>query len=128
MKKSLIPLMATCLFVLGAVQIGAQTPPEMSPPAVLQIFREEVKPGKAAAHEAVEAAIVQAFARESSVAGIGVRGDGGDHGVSGFAEGVFSCIGGIREYPSSDAKIIEPTLFDTCVERRPQSARGTESS
>jgi hypothetical protein len=64
MKKSLIPLMATCLFVLGAVQSAAQTPPPMSPPPVLQIYREEVKPGKTAAHEAVEAAIVRVFARE----------------------------------------------------------------
>ena len=64
MKKNLIPLIAACLCVLGAAQITAQTPSAMSPPAVLQIYREEVKPGKAAAHEAVEATIVQAFARE----------------------------------------------------------------
>ena len=64
MKKSLIPLIVTCLCVLGAVQIAAQTPPPNSPPPVLQIFREEVKPGKGAAHEAVEAAYAQAYARE----------------------------------------------------------------
>jgi hypothetical protein len=48
-------LSAALLPALGQAQ-------EMKPPKVLQIFREEVKPGKTAAHEKVEAGWPRAFA------------------------------------------------------------------
>ncbi len=44
------------LMVLAVLPLGAQ----QSPPAVLRIFREEIKEGKAAAHEKTEAAFMQA--------------------------------------------------------------------
>jgi len=63
MKKSFFLLMTISLCLLGMVQAVAQTPAPGAPPAVLQIFREEVKQGKNAAHETVEAGYVQAFTK-----------------------------------------------------------------
>src|SRR5262245_49303425 len=63
MKKTLFLLMAICLSLLCAVQAAAQPPAPTDPPAVLQIFREEVKQGRNVAQETVEAGYVQAFTK-----------------------------------------------------------------
>jgi hypothetical protein len=63
MKRSLFLLIAICLSLLCAVQAAAQPQAPTEPPAVLQIFREEVKQGRNAAHETVEAGYVQAFTK-----------------------------------------------------------------
>ncbi len=44
-------------------ELRAQAPPPPGPPKVLQIFREEVKPGKAPAHQKWEAGWPKAFAK-----------------------------------------------------------------
>ncbi len=63
MKKTLFLLCAIVLFLCGAAQALAQTTGSMppGPPKILQIFREDVKVGKGAAHEKLEAAFAQAF-------------------------------------------------------------------
>jgi hypothetical protein len=50
-----------CLAIPTAGRVLAQEPP--APPKILQIFREEVKPGKGPAHEKVEAGWPAAFAK-----------------------------------------------------------------
>lgn len=62
MKKSLFLVVAICLF-LSATLASAQEAPRTGPPKVLQVIREEVKVGKGAAHEKVEAGYVHAFAK-----------------------------------------------------------------
>ena len=59
MKKASILLFAIGLLVALVPQALAQNPP--SPPRVLSIFREEVKPGRGAAHERLEAGYVAAL-------------------------------------------------------------------
>ena len=64
--KRYLPLMCVLSLVLGsAVAALAQsaTPAPGGPPKVVQIYREEVKPGKVAAHEKVEAGWPRAFAK-----------------------------------------------------------------
>ena len=51
------------MLLFSLQQVLAQPPASASPPKVLRIFREEVKPGKAAAHEKVEVGWPQAFAK-----------------------------------------------------------------
>ena len=65
MKKTLFLMCAVGLVLSGAAQALAQTPAAMppGPPKVLQIFREEVKVGKGAAHEKFETGFVRAFAK-----------------------------------------------------------------
>src|SRR5438105_10962963 len=60
-RKSLAVL-ATAVALFGsALTVLAQMPP--GPPKVLQIYREEIKPGKNAAHEVVEAGWPRAFTK-----------------------------------------------------------------
>ena len=63
MKKSLITLFATCLFLALASQVLAQTtqPTQPGPPNVLFIFREEVKAARGGAHEKLEIGYVRAL-------------------------------------------------------------------
>ena len=63
MKKTLFLLCAIGVLLCGAAQALAQATGSMppGPPKVLQIFREDVKVGKGAAHEKLEAAYAQAF-------------------------------------------------------------------
>lgn len=58
MKSVLSSCLVVCLASFGAEVVSAQTPAvdPNGPPPVLLIFREEVKPGKAAAHAANETA------------------------------------------------------------------------
>lgn len=63
MKKG-FTLAAAVVLVAGASSLLAQTPAAPGgPPKVLQIFREEVKPGKSVAHEKWETGWPRAFAR-----------------------------------------------------------------
>ena len=62
MKKTLLLFCVISLLGWGAAQALAQTQAPSGPPKVLQIFREEVKPGRGAAHEKVEAGWPKAFA------------------------------------------------------------------
>jgi len=55
-----------CLLFTDAAVTYAQNPPNAGPPPILQIYREEVKPGKTAAHEKVEAGWPRAFASVNS--------------------------------------------------------------
>jgi hypothetical protein len=59
MKKNLITLFATCLFLALASQATAQVP--QGPPNVLYIFREDVKASRNGAHEKLEAGYVRAL-------------------------------------------------------------------
>lgn len=61
MRKTLGLVGVTLLLVSTAPRAAAQEPPP--PPKVLQIIREDVKPGKAAAHEKIEAGWPRAFAK-----------------------------------------------------------------
>lgn len=67
--------LAVRLFVLGALAAtgafpaSAQTPADDSVPAFLQIYREEVKPGRGAAHQASEAAWAAAYAKHNMTFG-----------------------------------------------------------
>jgi hypothetical protein len=61
-KVTGIPVIAATLLSCS-FSVLAQTPPAGGPPKILQIYREEVKPGKAPAHEVVEAGWPRAFAR-----------------------------------------------------------------
>ncbi|HEU4386481.1 MAG TPA: hypothetical protein VFV34_01705 [Blastocatellia bacterium] len=59
MRRSILLLtLASCLLASAAIQAAAQEP---GPPKVVAIFIEEIKPGRGAAHERVEAGYVQAF-------------------------------------------------------------------
>ena len=60
-RKTLSLIGVTCLAVSAAARATAQEPPP--PPKFLQIYREEVKPGKGPAHEKVEAGWPAAFAK-----------------------------------------------------------------
>jgi hypothetical protein len=59
MKKTLLSVFAICLFVASAFEARAQS----GPPKVLAIFREDIKAGRGAAHEKVEAGYVRAAQR-----------------------------------------------------------------
>ncbi len=61
MKRTIGLLGAACLLGTAALCAAAQEPPP--PPRVLQVIREEVKPGKGPAHEKVEAGWPRAFAK-----------------------------------------------------------------
>jgi len=63
MRKTLFLLCVLGLVLSGATSAlaQAQAPAPMGPPKVLQIFREEIKVGKVAAHEKFEAGFVHAF-------------------------------------------------------------------
>ena len=61
MKK--LTLFAPLAFLVSVLPAAAQPAAPPAPPKVLQIFREEVKPGKTAAHEKVEAGWPRAFAK-----------------------------------------------------------------
>jgi len=64
MKNALRLCVAIALFVSTATGLFAQSPPPSpGPPKVLQIFREEVKPGKAPAHQKWEMGWPRAFAK-----------------------------------------------------------------
>lgn len=66
MKRYLAAFFAISLFLAGAAHALAQATPSTpgGPPKVLQIFREEVRVGKGAAHEKFEAeGFVQTFAK-----------------------------------------------------------------
>ena len=56
MKKILLSLFAVCLFVSTVLEARAQE----RPPKVLSIFREDIKAGRGAAHEALETGYVLA--------------------------------------------------------------------
>jgi len=60
-RRNMGLLGATCLLVSAAARVTAQEPPP--PPKILQIYREEVKPGKGPAHAKVEAGWPAAFAK-----------------------------------------------------------------
>ncbi|MBI3668973.1 MAG: hypothetical protein HY237_04235 [Acidobacteria bacterium] len=66
MKKSMFLFVAACLFLSTTSIALAQEQAPSGPPKVLQIYREEVKPGKGAAHEKVEAGWPRAFANVKS--------------------------------------------------------------
>ena len=66
MKKSVFLFVAACLFLSASSIALAQEQAPSGPPKVLQIFREDVKPGKGAAHEKVEAGWPRAFANAKS--------------------------------------------------------------
>ena len=55
------PMRSALVILLAMVPLGAQSPTGFPP--VLRIFREDVKEGKAAAHEKTEAAFMQAAAK-----------------------------------------------------------------
>jgi hypothetical protein len=63
MKRNLLTVLAVWLVLSAALPALAQ---EGAPPKVIQIFREEVKPGKGAAHEKVEVGWPRAFAKANS--------------------------------------------------------------
>jgi hypothetical protein len=65
-KKSMFLFVAACLFLTTTSIALAQEQTTSGPPKVLQIIREEVKPGKGAAHEKVEAGWPRAFANAKS--------------------------------------------------------------
>lgn len=62
MGKRIFLFMATCVFICAASVAHAQDQAAFKPPKVLSIGREEVKPGKMAAHEKLETAWTRAFA------------------------------------------------------------------
>ena len=63
MKNVLRLCLAIALSVSASSGLLAQTPPPSSPPKVLQILREEVKAGRAAAHQKWETGWPKAFAK-----------------------------------------------------------------
>src|SRR6185436_15553121 len=60
MKKSLLFVAVTLLISAGS-QVFAQTPATPGPPKVLQIVREEIKPGMMAAHTTHSASFANIF-------------------------------------------------------------------
>ena len=60
MKRRAIPVLAASLVLSGASLILAQSP---EPPHMLRIIREDIKSGKAAAHEKTEASYARAFSK-----------------------------------------------------------------
>jgi len=63
MRKLLYLAVAVCLVLSCAGVVQAQSTSGNNPPKVIQIYREEVKPGKGPAHAVVEAGWPAAFAR-----------------------------------------------------------------
>jgi hypothetical protein len=64
MRKGIVLLAVAVVVAVALSSAGwAQTAGVNSPPKVLQIFREEVKPGKVAAHEKIEVGWPQAFTK-----------------------------------------------------------------
>ena len=63
MRRGILGAVVVCLLFAGVLPALAQ---QSSPPKVLQIYREEVKPGKGAAHEKVEVGWPRAFAKANS--------------------------------------------------------------
>lgn len=61
-KRNMVLVLAGCFLLAETSVVLAQEPAPMGPPKILQIYREEVKPGKVAAHEKVEAGWPRAFA------------------------------------------------------------------
>ncbi len=61
MRKKTLALSGVVCLSLSAVAFAAEGPP--APPRVLQVIREEVKPGKGAAHVRAEAGWPRAFAK-----------------------------------------------------------------
>ncbi|HEV8129869.1 MAG TPA: hypothetical protein VGQ81_01355 [Acidobacteriota bacterium] len=61
MKKTLYLLVVVSVFL--SIELATWAQDRSTPPKVLQIFREEVKPGRAAAHEKLEAGYPRAFAK-----------------------------------------------------------------
>jgi hypothetical protein len=61
MKK--LVWLAPLVFLIGVLPASAQPAASSGPPKILQIFREEVKPGKTAAHQKVEVGWPRAFAQ-----------------------------------------------------------------
>ena len=66
MKKFLVLILAMGVALGVAGSLRAQEKPSMGPPKVIQIWREDVKPGKSAAHQKVEAGWPRAFANAKS--------------------------------------------------------------
>ena len=66
MKKVVFLCLAACLFFSTTLIALAQEKAPSGPPKVIQIIREEVKPGKGAAHEKVEVGWPRAFANAKS--------------------------------------------------------------
>ena len=65
MKKIVLTLFATCLFLAVVSELAAQTGQQapQGPPNVLFIFREDVKASRGSAHEKLEAGYVRALQR-----------------------------------------------------------------
>jgi hypothetical protein len=61
MKK--LVLLAPLAFLIGVLPAPAQPAAAPAPPKIIQIFREEVKPGKTAAHAKIEVGWPRAFAK-----------------------------------------------------------------
>lgn len=61
LKKWMLLSVVVCLVAFYSLPVLAQEPAAMGPPKVLRIFRDEVKPGKGAAHEKNETAWAKAF-------------------------------------------------------------------
>ena len=66
MRRVVFLFVFVCLLFTGAVATFAQSQAPAGPPPVLQIYREDVKPGKTAAHEKVETGWPRAFAAANS--------------------------------------------------------------
>ena len=66
MKKSILLLLTLSLFLTAASAAWAQTQAMTGPPKVIQIFIEQVKPGKGAPHEKNESGWPRAFASAKS--------------------------------------------------------------
>ena len=65
MKKTLMTIpMGLAALSLATTAVPQEQPP--SPPKILSIYREQVKPGKAGAHEKTETAWAQAFAKANT--------------------------------------------------------------
>ncbi len=58
--KKFVPYVASCLALLSVSVVVAQDAPT-APPNMIQIYREEVKPGKDSLHAKMEAAFVRDF-------------------------------------------------------------------
>jgi hypothetical protein len=65
MKKILLPSIVIGLLLCAPSALFAQTAP-LPPPKVIRIYREEVKPGMAAAHRKLEVPFPRAFARANA--------------------------------------------------------------
>ncbi len=61
MNKNLFRVFVVCILLSVPIEITAQD--RSAPPKVLQIFREEIKPGKGTIHEKVEAGYARSFSK-----------------------------------------------------------------